>query len=186
MVGGEVGTAYIRIELQPYPVEQRRMVGFMITVQFIISFLYCLVHHDSGGLFRIVAYIRFRVFEIGIEVHFIIGVRCEQKYHFVSAFYDKAVVFSFQSSSFVDSFDSEGKLHTVVIEYSGIYQSVFSVCPEVTFCFAVGAIAQYKVLFSGLVGGEFHYHDAVRIGNEIFPLILHSIFIELHHNHGRI
>ena len=32
-----------------------------------------------------------------------------------------------------------------------------------TFCFAVGAIAEYEVLFPGLAGCELHHHDAVRI-----------------------
>ena len=54
------------------------------------------------------------------------------------------------------------------------------------FCFVVGTIAKYKILFSAFVGSKLHDHNAVRIGYEVFPLILYPVFVKLHYSHRRI
>ena len=92
-----------------------------------------------------------------------VRICCEQEYHFIGILHDEAVIFGFQCSPLVNGFDAEGKFHAVIVEDSGVDQSIIPVCLEMTFCFAVGAIAEYEVLFPGLAGCELHHHDAVRI-----------------------
>ena len=54
------------------------------------------------------------------------------------------------------------------------------------FCFVVGTIAKYKILFSAFVGSKLHDHNAVWIGYEVFTLIPYPVFVKLHHSHRRI
>ena len=92
----------------------------MITIKSVISFFQGIVHHYQSCLFRVIANVSFRVFEIRVEVHFVIGVCREQEYHFIGVFHDNPVISNFQCSPFMDSLDSDSKFHSVIIENSGI------------------------------------------------------------------
>lgn len=59
----------------------------MLFEEYIIFYGYGIVYLLMGGFGRIYFYICFRVFEVWVEIDFIIGICSDKEYYFVSVFY---------------------------------------------------------------------------------------------------
>ena len=135
---------------------------------------------------RIRTDIRLGVFEVWIEVEFIIGICGQQKNDFIRIADNEFAISRVQASSFVYGLYAESKFHLVVFEATGIEQTIGTVCFDITYGFRVAAIAEYQVLHAGTVGCELQYHHAVGVGNEVFTLVVHFIFAKTDYCHGRV
>ena len=68
--------------------------------------------------------IRLGVFEVWIEVEFIIGICGQQKNDFIRIADDEFAISRVQASSFVYGLYAESKFHLVVFEATGIEQTI--------------------------------------------------------------
>ena len=93
----------------------------MVVSQCLISFQQRLVHHGLRCEFRIIAYVSFRIFEIRIEVHLVVGVCGEQEYYPVGTLHYQPVILCYNGSAFCNRFDAESKFHSVIVQDSGIH-----------------------------------------------------------------
>ena len=123
-------------------------------------------HPLRGGLYRVDANVCFGIVEVGVKIHFVVGVGSKEKHHLVGTFHRQCPVGVAHASALGNGPDAYAVFHVIVVETAGEDDAVVAVGCEAAVRSGVWMILQTQVLASAGGGSVAEDHHVVGVGYE--------------------